>query len=85
LKRRARPLGIPFKQAINRAIRAGLGEAGRDRRRPAPQTIPHSFGSCRVSIELDAQPLEMRVGRLRDMDVRPYEPGFEAAHDVADR
>jgi hypothetical protein len=44
LKQRARELGIPFKEAVNRTIRAGLGEAGAARRRPAPKTIPHSFG-----------------------------------------
>ena len=27
LKQRARELGIPFKEAVNRTIRAGLGEA----------------------------------------------------------
>ena len=40
LKQRARELGIPFKQAVNRTIRAGLGEAAGARRGPAPKTIP---------------------------------------------
>ena len=44
LKRRARALGVPFKEAVNRAIRSGLGEAARPRRDAAPKTIPHSFG-----------------------------------------
>jgi hypothetical protein len=44
LKRRARELGVPFKEAVNRTIRAGLGESAVARRHPAPRTIPHSFG-----------------------------------------
>jgi hypothetical protein len=52
LKQRARELGIPFKEAVNRTIRAGLGEATANRRHPAPKTIPHSFG-FRWGIDLD--------------------------------
>jgi hypothetical protein len=59
LKERARELGIPFKEAVNRAIRAGLGEAGADRRRPAPKTIPHSFGFL-LGVDLD------KLGQLAD-------------------
>ena len=44
LRKRARELGIPFKEAVNRTIRAGLGEAARPKRGPIPKTIPHSFG-----------------------------------------
>ena len=44
LKRRASELGVPFKEAVNRALRSGLGEAARPRRGAAPKTIPHSFG-----------------------------------------
>jgi hypothetical protein len=59
LKQRARELGIPFKEAVNRAIRAGLGEAGADRRSPAPKTIPHSFGFM-SGVDLD------KLGQLAD-------------------
>lgn len=59
LKQRARELGIPFKETVNRTIRAGLGEAATSRRRPAPKTIPHSFG-FRPGIDLD------KLGRLVD-------------------
>src|SRR5215831_1032352 len=59
LQRRARELGIPFKEAVNRAIRAGLGEAGADRRRPAPKTIPHSLGFM-PGVDLD------KLGQLAD-------------------
>lgn len=59
LKRRARELGIPFKEAVNRTIRAGLGEAAATRRHPAPKTIPHSFG-FRPGIDLD------KLGQLAD-------------------
>ena len=55
LKRRARELGIPFKEAVNRTIRAGLGEATMTRRHPAPKTISHSFG-FRPGIDLDKLP-----------------------------
>jgi hypothetical protein len=60
LKRRARELGVPFKEAVNRTIRAGLGEAATAaRRHPAPKTIPHSFG-FRPGIDLD------KLGQLAD-------------------
>ena len=52
LKERARELGIPFKEAVNRTIRAGMGEDTVTRSHPAPKTISHSFG-FRPSIDLD--------------------------------
>lgn len=52
LKRRARELGVPFKEAVNGAIRSGLGEAARPRRGAVPKTIPHSFG-FRPGVDLD--------------------------------
>jgi hypothetical protein len=70
LKQRARELGTPFKQAVNRTIRAGIGEASATRRHPAPKTISHSFG-FRPGIDLDkhgqlanALEAEALVGRL---------------------
>jgi hypothetical protein len=59
LKRRARELGIPFKEAVNRTIRAGLEEEAAAPRHPAPKTIPHSFG-FRPGIDLD------KLGQLAD-------------------
>jgi hypothetical protein len=59
LKQRARELGIPFKEAVNRAIRAGLGEAANSRRPTPPKTISHSFG-FRPGIDLD------KLGQLAD-------------------
>jgi len=59
LKRRARERGIPFKEAVNRTIRAGLGEAAMTRPDPAPKTISHSFG-FRPGIDLD------KLGQLAD-------------------
>src|SRR5216684_6267138 len=53
LKRRARELGLPFKDVVNRTLRAGLGERARPRRRTAPKTIPHVFGFRRPGIDLD--------------------------------
>ena len=52
LKRRARELGLPFKDVVNRTLRAGLGEEAKSRRHAAPKTIPHSFG-FRPGIDLD--------------------------------
>jgi hypothetical protein len=59
LHRHARELGIPFKEAVNRAIRAGLGEAAARPAQAAPKTIPHSFG-FRPGIDLD------KLGQLAD-------------------
>ena len=59
LKRRARELGIPFREAVNRTIRAGLGESAAARRGPAPKTIPHSFG-FRPGVDTD------KLGQLAD-------------------
>lgn len=59
LKRRAQELGIPFKEAVNRTIRAGLGEAAGATHHRAPKTIPHSFG-FRPGIDLD------KLGQLAD-------------------
>lgn len=52
LKRRARELGRPFKDVVNGAIRAGLGEHAKPKAHAAPKTIPHSFG-FRPGIDLD--------------------------------
>jgi hypothetical protein len=59
LKQRARELGIPFKEAVNRAIRTGIREATATRRDPAPKTISHSF-EFRPGINLD------KLGQLAD-------------------
>jgi hypothetical protein len=52
LKRHARELGVPFKEVVNRTLRAGLGEHAKPRRRTAPKTIPHAFG-FKAGIDLD--------------------------------
>jgi hypothetical protein len=59
LKQRARELGIPFKEAVNRTIRAGIGKDTTTRSHPAPKTISHSFG-FRPGIDLD------KLGQLAD-------------------
>lgn len=59
LKRRAQELGVPFKEAVNRTIRAGLGEAAKPARGMVPKTVPHSFG-FRPGIDLD------KLGQLAD-------------------
>src|SRR5437016_2497765 len=52
LKRRARELGLPFRDVVNRTLREGLGEATKQRRQAAPKTIPHAF-RFRPGIDLD--------------------------------
>jgi len=52
LKQSARELGLPFKDVVNRTLRAGLGERAKPRRSRAPRTIPHAFG-FRPGIDLD--------------------------------
>ena len=52
LKRHARDLGLPFKDVVNRTLRAGLGEQAKSRLRSAPKTIPHAFG-LRPGIDVD--------------------------------
>ena len=44
LKRRARELGIPFKEVVKLNNSAGIGEESATRRHPAPKTMSHSFG-----------------------------------------
>jgi hypothetical protein len=76
LKRRARELGLPFKDVVNRTIRTGLAEAAAIRRHPAPKTIPHSFG-FRPGIDID------KLGQLADeLEAEAF---AEAVHDSARR
>jgi hypothetical protein len=67
LKQRARELGIPFKEAVNRTIRAGIDESTVTRRHLAPKTISHSFG-FRPNIDFD------KLGQLADeLERRPLQ------------
>jgi len=52
LKRRAQELGLPFKEVVNRTLRAGLGEDAKPLRRSAPKVFSHSFG-FKPGIDLD--------------------------------
>jgi hypothetical protein len=75
LKQRARELGIPFKEAVNRTIRAGLGEAAKPHRGKAPKTVPHSFG-FRPGIDLD------KLGQLADeLEAEGFAESAERLHD----
>ena len=76
LKRRAHELGIPFKEVVNRTIRAGLGEASAVRPHPVPKTIPHSFG-FRPGIDLD------KLGQF--VDELETEAFVEKMHDSTRR
>jgi hypothetical protein len=76
LKQRARELGIPFKEAVNRTIRAGIGEGIATRGHPAPKTISHSFG-FRPGIDLD------KLGQFADeLETEAF---AEKTHDFARR
>ena len=75
LKQRAREMGVPFKEAVNRTIRAGLGEAAKSRRQAAPKTVAHSFGFKpgvdldklgQLADELEAEAFAASTGRSRD-------------------
>jgi hypothetical protein len=79
LKQRAQELGIPFKEAVNRTIRAGLGEAVNVRRGNAPKTVPHSFG-FKPGIDLD------KLGQLVDeLEAEGYAASAERTHDTSRR
>jgi hypothetical protein len=76
LKQRARELGVPFREAVNRTIRTGLGEAAAVRRHPAPKTLPHSFG-LRPGVDPD------KLGQLADeLEAETY---ADKLHDPARR
>jgi hypothetical protein len=79
LKQRALELGVPFKEAVNRALRAGLGEAAKTRRGAAPKTVPHSFG-FRPGVDLD------KLGQLADeLEAEAFAASAEKSHDPARR
>ena len=79
LKERAREAGVPFKEAVNRAIRAGLGEAANSRRGAAPKTVPHSFG-FRPGVDLD------KLGQLADeLEAEAFAGSAGASRDPARR
>lgn len=60
LKKRAREQGLPFKDVVNRTIRAGLGQdAARGPAGAPPKTQPHAFG-FKPGIDLD------KLGQLAD-------------------
>ena len=76
LKRRARELGLPFRDVVNRTLRAGLGEQARPRQRSAPKTIPHAFG-FRPGIDLD------KLNQLVDeLEAETYAAGQRSAPEL---
>jgi hypothetical protein len=87
LKRRARELGLPFKDVVNKTLRAGLGEKAKPHRHAVPKTISHSFG-FRPGIDLDklnqlADELEAEEYAARQQaDLRPRQDG---RHDSSRR
>jgi hypothetical protein len=93
LKQRARGLGIPFKEAVNRTIRAGIGEATATRRHPAPKTISNSFGFMpgidldklgQLTDELEAEAFADKIHVLPDVSVLVQAHNADSAlHDRA--
>lgn len=79
LRARARQLGLPFKEVVNRSIRTGLGEAARPRRGAVPKTIPHSFG-FRPGIDLD------KLNQLADeLEAGAFAASWDKPRDPARR
>ncbi len=79
LKERAREMGVPFKVAVNRTIRAGLGDAIKPRQGAAPKTSPHSFG-FRPGVDLD------KLGQLADeLEAEAFADSVETSRDPARR
>jgi hypothetical protein len=79
LKQRARELGLPFRDVVNRTLRAGLGEAAKTRRLAAPKTIPHAFG-FRPGIDLD------KLNQLADeLEAEGYAANQGPRRDLARR
>lgn len=79
LKQRAREMGVPFKEAVNRTIRAGLGDTARPRHGAAPKTSPHSFG-FRPGVDLD------KLGQLADeLEAEAFAASVETSRDPARR
>ncbi len=87
LKQRARELGLPFKDVVNRTLRSGFGEQAKPRHRIAPKTIPHAFG-FRPGIDLDklnqlADELEAETYAIGQRSVPELRK--DARHDPARR
>ena len=78
LQERARETGTSFKETVNRAIRAGLGQAAQGRREAAPKTVPHSFG-FRPGVDVD------KLGQLADELEAEAFAAAASKHDPARR
>ena len=79
LKQRARELGLPFTEVVNRMIRTGLGGAAKLRRGPVPKTVPHSFG-FKPGIDLD------KLSQLADeLEAEALVKSLEKTHDFVRR
>lgn len=72
-------LATPFEEAVNRAIRAGLGESARARRGDVPRTMPHSF-AFRPGIDRD------KLGQLADeLEAEAFAVSARTSYDPARR
>ena len=80
LKRHATESGVSFKEAVNRAIRAGLGTApSKARREPVVKTVSHSFG-FKVGIDL------IKLGKLSDeLEANAFVVSLDKVNDSSRR
>ena len=79
LKQKARQAGVPFKEILNRTIRAGLGGPEGTRPHNPPKTISHSFGFA-PGIDLD------KLGQLADeLESKAYASRLSQADDSPGR
>src|SRR5262245_52936801 len=87
LRRRSRELGVPFKDVVNRTLRAGLGEQAKPRQRNVVKTIAHSF-RFRPGIDLDKLNQlvdEIEAETYADGQGSPSRPSRKKRHDPARR
>jgi len=63
LRKRARELGVPFKEAVNRTMHAGLGKAASARRPPRPRRFRIPSGSGRESMSRSSASLRTNLRR----------------------
>lgn len=76
LKQHAQKSGVSFKAAVNRAIRAGLGQdAAKARSASVPKTVAHSFG-FKAGVDLD------KLGQLADeLETEAFAASAERSND----
>ncbi|MGH8048689.1 MAG: antitoxin [Chthoniobacterales bacterium] len=75
LQRQSQEQGIPFKEAVNRALRAGLARESAENSRPQVRTRPHAFG-FKAGVDLDR--LNQVVDELEAVAIRDRQNSGQA-------